>query len=107
MHAPRIQHAICNLDFLVSSASSEHCQLNENYTSGIEDCPGAQFVIHLNTPPVELDAITADTENSSGVSDLCTEEQRVEPEVAEFPENTSDRCLWTTILYCEGCLLEA
>ena len=41
--------------------------LDESYDSGVPGCPGARFVIDLNTPPLHLDD---DDEGSAGGGEM-------------------------------------
>jgi CheY-like chemotaxis protein len=68
--------------------------LDETYDSGVQDSPGARFVIRLNTPPVSSEDIL---QFSKGGTDSNSEEfmhqddgnDKVSTKVVELPENLS------------------
>jgi signal transduction histidine kinase/CheY-like chemotaxis protein len=80
--------------------------LDEDFHSGVENCPGARFVINLNMPPLELDSRYLDAFEVSapsgmdynprddGISYMCSETvfsqvERKEEETEDLPESLS------------------
>jgi hypothetical protein len=67
--------------------------LDESYDSGVEDSPGARFIILLNTPPLSSEAILPSSEGgtSSSIGDLMHHDgnDKVRTMVVELPENLS------------------
>jgi signal transduction histidine kinase/CheY-like chemotaxis protein len=68
--------------------------LDESYDSGVQDSPGARFVIRFNTPPISCEDILHSSNGSTcSISKQCTHHNdsndRVSPEPVELPENLS------------------
>jgi signal transduction histidine kinase/CheY-like chemotaxis protein len=66
--------------------------LDETYDSGVNDSPGARFVIRLNTPPLSSEAILQSSnkdETSSSGEFLKIEHDTISMNVVELPENLS------------------
>ena len=72
--------------------------LDESYHSGIEGCPGARFVIELNTPPVIFESCETSTEGCDSLFSIDSDnsQRRTSSDalsstspVEEIPENLS------------------
>jgi signal transduction histidine kinase/CheY-like chemotaxis protein len=67
--------------------------LDETYDSGVEDSPGARFVIRLNTPPLLSEDIPQSSDEGGGMSSngelIQNGNDTITTKVAELPENLS------------------